>query len=214
MKYQISKITKDPNYKASAPFHGDQIFIDIISGILEKSEFFIETGTAYGDTLKFMADNFSCTSISCEPDNERYEIVSKYVENAEVVKTTSPEIFEYVKSKYPESHQKTTTFWLDAHGEYNGLSFWPLRDELDFIFKNYEDFYILIDDFKNPFVDKFCYDVVDGIDCGLDYVKDMITDYNVYFPNYTEVVNDAWHSLVGWVLITKTEINDTRLIKI
>ena len=66
MNYTISKETKDPNYKGGSPFHGDKIFIDIILGVLKESEYFIETGTAYGDTLKFIVDNFKNTkAISC-----------------------------------------------------------------------------------------------------------------------------------------------------
>jgi hypothetical protein len=151
MKYEISKITMDPNYKCGAPFHGDKIFIDIISPILEESEYFIETGTAYGDTLKFIVDNLkNVKAISCEPDDIRYDIVKNFInDGCDIVKTTSPQIFDFVSENYPDAFNKKTVFWLDAHGEYNGNHFWPIREEINFIKNNFKDYYILIDDFKN-----------------------------------------------------------------
>ena len=213
MDYIISKETKDPNYKCGSPFHGDMIFIDIMFDTLKTSEYFIETGTAYGDTLKFMIDNFRNTkSISCEPDHYRHEIVTNFIPEAEIVKMTSPEIFEYIKEKYPEAHDKKTIFWLDAHGDYNGTVFWPLREEIEFIKNNYNNYYILIDDFKNPYNDNFKYDMVGNIPCGLEYISDLVSDVNVYYPGYNELTTESWHDLIGWVLITKDTFNDNRLI--
>lgn len=213
MSYIISKETKDPNYKCGSPFHGDRIFIDIMLETLQKSEYFIETGTAYGDTLKFIVDNFkNIKPISCEPDDYRHQVVTNFIPEAEIVKITSPEIFEYVKEKYADSFNKKTIFWLDAHGEYNGKIFWPLREEVEFIKNNYTDYYILIDDFKNPYNNSFKYDMVGEITCGLEYIQDIITDLNVYYPTYNEITTDSWHDLIGWVLITKDKFEDDRLI--
>lgn len=215
MNYIISKETKDPNYKCGAPFHGDRIFIDIIYDLLKNSEYFIETGTAYGDTLKFIVDNFpQIKSISCEPDEYRYKIVTEFIKNGcDILKVTSPEIFEIIKQKYSDSFEKQTLFWLDAHGEYNGKTFWPLREEITFIKNNFKNYYILIDDFKNPYNEKFSYDVVGGISCGLDYIKDLLENDKIYFPNYSELQNDSWHSLTGWVLITKNEFTNSKIIE-
>jgi len=213
MDYIISKETKDPNYKCGSPFHGDKIFIDIMLDTLKKSEYFIETGTAYGDTLKFIVDNFKNTkAISCEPDNYRHGVVTSFIPEAEIVKITSPEIFEYIKEKYPDAHDKKTIFWLDAHGDYNGTIFWPLREEIEFIKNNYNDYYILIDDFKNPYNDNFKYDMVGHITCGLEYIKDLVSGVNVYYPVYNELTTESWHDLIGWVLITKDTFDDNRLI--
>jgi hypothetical protein len=216
MKYKISKETMDPNYKCGAPFHGDKIFIDIISEKLEESKYFIETGTAYGDTLKFIVDNFKkIKAISCEPDENRYSIVTKFLQkDCDIIKTTSPDIFNYISEKYPDSFNQKTVFWLDAHGEYNGEIFWPLREEIEFIKSNYKDYYILIDDFKNPFNNNFCFDMVGNIECGMEYIKDLVLDDNVYYPNYNEITSDAWNSLIGWVLITKDHIEHDKLIKL
>ena len=213
MNYTISKETKDPNYKGGSPFHGDKIFIDIILGVLKESEYFIETGTAYGDTLKFIVDNFKNTkAISCEPDHYRYNIVTDFIQGADIVKITSPQIFDYIKEKYPDAHGKKSIFWLDAHGDYNGTIFWPLREELEFIKNNYKDYYILIDDFKNPYNSNFKYDMVGDIPCGLEYIKDLVHDLNVYYPTYNEITTESWHDLIGWVLITNNEFNDDRII--
>jgi hypothetical protein len=213
MSYIISKQSIDPNYKSGGPFHGDKIFIDIMLDFFLKSEYFIETGTAYGDTLKFMMDNFkNMKSISCEPDNYRHGVVTKFIPEAEIIKITSPQIFEYIKEKYPDSLAKKTIFWLDAHGDYNGEVFWPLREEIEFIKNNYSDYHILIDDFKNPYNGGFKHDVVGNIECGLEYIKDLVKDDNVYYPIYSELTSEAWHDLIGWVLITKDTLNDNRLI--
>jgi len=213
MDYIISKETKDPNYKCGSPFHGDKIFIDIMLDTLKNSEYFVETGTAYGDTLKFIADNFkNMKAISCEPDNYRHGVVTEYIPDAEIVKITSPQIFEYVKEKYPDSLDKKTIFWLDAHGDYNGTVFWPLREEVEFIKNNYKDYYILIDDFKNPYNDNFKYDMVGNIPCGIEYISDLVSDLNVYYPTYNELTTESWHDLIGWVLITKDTFEDSRII--
>ena len=213
MDYIISKETKDPNYKCGSPFHGDKIFIDIILNTLNNAEYFVETGTAYGDTLKFIVDNFkNIKAISCEPDNYRHGLVTEYISDAEIVKITSPQIFDYIKEKYPESLDKKNVFWLDAHGDYNGTVFWPLREEIEFIKNNYKDYYILIDDFKNPYNDKFKYDMVDNIPCGIEYISDLVSDLNVYYPTYNELTTESWHDLIGWVLITKDIFDDSRII--
>jgi hypothetical protein len=213
MNYIISKETKDPNYKCGSPFHGDKIFIDIMLDTLKNAEYFVETGTAYGDTLKFIVDNFkNMKAISCEPDNYRHGVVTEYIPDAEIVKITSPQIFEYVKEKYPDSLDKKTIFWLDAHGDYNGTVFWPLREEVEFIKNNYKDYYILIDDFKNPYNDNFKYDMVGNIPCGIEYISDLVSDLNVYYPTYNELTTESWHDLIGWVLITKDTFEDSRII--
>jgi hypothetical protein len=213
MSYIISKETKDPNYKCGSPFHGDKIFIDIILKKLQESEYFVETGTAYGDTLKFVNDNFkNIRVISCEPDDNRYEIVTNFIPGAEIVKITSPEIFTYIKENHSDSFSKKTIFWLDAHGEYNGKVFWPLREEVDFIKKNYKDYCILIDDFKNPYNSQFKFDMVGNIPCSIEYIHDLVQDVNVYYPNYTELTTESWHDLIGWVLITNENFQDDRMI--
>lgn len=213
MSYVISKETKDPNYKCGSPFHGDKIFIDIMLNTLKEAEYFIETGTAYGDTLKFIVDNFkNIKPISCEPDDNRYGIVTNFIPNAEIVKITSPEIFGYVAENHRDSFNKKTIFWLDAHGEYNGKTFWPLREEVEFIKKNYQDYYILIDDFKNPYNSNFKFDMVGGIPCSIEYIQDLTNDVNVYYPSYNEITTESWHDLIGWVLITKENLSDNRLI--
>jgi hypothetical protein len=216
MRYSISKTTLDPNYKTAAPFHGDIIFIDTIYDILSSSKYFFETGTAHGDTLKFVCDNFkNLKAVSCEPDDQRYERTSSFIPDAEIVKTTSPQIFDYIAEKYPGSHKEKTVFWLDAHGEFNGRIFWPLRDEINHIKSNFDDYYILIDDFKNPFDPNFCFDTVNGVHCGLDYIRDLLDGHNLYFPSYTEKTSVECSNLVGWVLITKNELhlpNTTRIV--
>jgi len=213
MDYIISRETKDPNYKCGSPFHGDTIFIDIMLNKLKNAEYFVETGTAYGDTLKFIVDNFkNMKAISCEPDDYRHRVVTEYIPEAEIVKITSPQIFDYVKDKYPDSLDKKTIFWLDAHGDYNGTVFWPLREEVEFIKNNYKDYYILIDDFKNPYNDNFKYDMVGNIPCGIEYISDLVSDLNVYYPTYNELTTESWHDLIGWVLITKDTFDDSRII--
>lgn len=216
MNYTISNETLDPNYKTAAPFHGDIMFIETIYEILASSKFFLETGTAYGDTLKFVIDNFkNLKAVSCEPDDFRHERTRNFIPEAEIVKTTSPDIFEYVEKKYPETFTEKSVFWLDAHGEYNGKIFWPLRAELNFILKNYQEFFILIDDFKNPLNSNYKFDTVDGIQCGLDYIRDILMqkNVNIYFPNYTEKTSKECSELVGWVLITNQAVNDERLTR-
>ena len=54
--------------------------------------------------------------------------------------------------------------------------------------------------------------MVGDIPCGLEYIKDLVHDLNVYYPTYNEITTESWHDLIGWVLITNNEFNDDRII--
>ena len=64
--------------------------------------------------------------------------------------------------------------------------------------------------FRNP---NFKFDMVGNIPCELEYIQDLIGDEdNIYYPTYNQHTSEAWHDLIGWVLITKDTFTDDRLI--
>jgi hypothetical protein len=67
--------------------------------------------------------------------------------------------------------------------------------------------------FKNPFNSKFCFDIINGTHCDINYIKDLVKGLKVYYPNYNEKTSTQCDNLVGWVLITNDEIFSKNLIR-
>ncbi len=205
--------TNDPNFKHAAPFHGDKVLIDLMFKLINDFKVinFIETGCAYGDSLIFMAENTKLNCFSCEPDDIRYDKTSQAIHdslNVVLKKEKSPD-FLYNLSR---DHSEPSIFWLDAHGEFNGTIFWPIIEEIKFIQENYDDYFIFIDDFKNPYHEFFKYDMVGREECGLSKIESLLDNDKVFFPIYDECTSDEPfyykdNNRVGWCLITNKELN-------
>ena len=186
-------------------FHDDKHLLSIVSDILVESDYFIETGSWEGDSTGFVADNFpNIVCATCEPDLGRYTTTVnalKHFKNVHTYNICSPEIFQKIPELDQNMYNKTCTFWLDAHGW--GFK-WPLKEEIAFITKNFKKCYILIDDFKNPYVPQMEYHQYEGQYCTWDYIKgDVVNsqDFEVWYPTYTQHTSRC-NGLVGWTVIT------------
>lgn len=196
------------------PFHRDYYLINTIAPCLERSDYFIETGSWTGESTLFVCENFPhITSITCEPDKERFKLTKDLLEPFKCTypfNVVSPSIFEKLKEIDSKMNQKICTFWLDAHGY--GFD-WPLREEISLITQYFKQCYIFIDDFKNPF-HHMQYDQHNGQVCSLDYINNNIKyreSFKLYYPNYTENTSD-YHTIVGWALLTNTSFSPPNYI--
>ena len=186
-------------------FHDDKFFLEIVSKILPKADYFIETGSWEGDSTGFVTDNYpNIKCFTCEPDAHRFGLTQNKLKSypqVTVYNMQSPEVFDVIAKQEANIFDKHTVFWLDAHGW--GFK-WPLKDEIKYITSNFKNAYIFIDDFKNPFVPEMQYHQYDGQYCTWEYIKDDIVDpqnFEVWYPTYNQLTSRC-NGLVGWVLIT------------
>ena len=189
-------------------FHGDEYLIKLVSYLAtEKTEYFVETGTNVGSTLKYFAKEFSEIKChSCEPDYLSFHVALENVSKSHNVNLNQTDSIKFLTTLLSTIHNDlaTTLFWLDAHGY--GFD-WPLQEEVEFILENIKNCVILIDDFKVPGQPQFGYDSYNGQECTLEYIKPSIKnspDIRLYYPNYQNKTS-TFHPLRGWCAITKGE---------
>jgi len=186
-------------------FHGDSYLLTLIDHVLTRCDAFIKTGTYMGDSLEYVARNFSHLHIfSCEPRTEHITVsrnkLRPYLHNITLEQVKSPDFLYKIVDDHPDLVNKDVAFWLDAHSF--GYK-WPLKDEIRFITETFKRAYIFIDDFKIPGRPEFQYDIYDGQECSWEFIHDeMCTDkkYLIYLPKYKEKTS-RHHPLVGWILI-------------
>lgn len=202
LKPYLAKFRKRQSPFFNVGFHGDQYLLDLVDVIIERCDFFIETGTDVGSTLAYVASTYpDIQCISCEPNADAFKRALQNTggyKNVTLYNETSQDFLKRL-GKF-SSVDSEVLFWLDAHGF--GFK-WPLKEELDFITTFFERAYILIDDFKVPGLDCFGYDEYQGQICSFDYVKDALNaslNYRLYYPRYTDRTSQ-FHPLRGWGLI-------------
>lgn len=190
-------------------FHGDTYLIKVADTLLKRSEYFIETGTNVGNTLLYVAKNYSFKKmLSCEPDKGAFDASVKNLtgnDNVTIFNTGSPEFLNNILENNPGLCDTLCCFWLDAHGY--GFD-WPLQYEINFITKHFKQAFILIDDFKVPGHDQFLYDEYKNQQCSFDYIKDSlcVDTYKLYYPKYKDKTS-TYHPLKGWGLIVIGDID-------
>ncbi|MEL6719281.1 MAG: hypothetical protein AAFP82_11240, partial [Bacteroidota bacterium] len=139
---------------------------------------------------------------SCEPDKKAYYHANSNTErlqNVNLFNCLSQDFLKMIELEYTHLFERKALFWLDAH-DYG--FHWPLKEEIEFIFKNFKNGYILIDDFKVPHLDIFGYDFYENQECSYNYIKDAIPNvpYQLFYPNYEEKTSKH-HPLRGWGLL-------------
>jgi hypothetical protein len=169
-----------------ASFNSDSL---VEKEIIKLRDFFkiktaIETGTYLGETTKFFCDNFERVygiEISENYYNKTAETCGNSP-NLNLIKDSSVNYFNQ-KLKEISENEKNILFYLDAHWD----NYWPLRDEIKSISKNfYDKAIIVIDDFYVPNRD-FQFDTYNGNICNFEYIKDVVeecySDFSFYFLN-------------------------------
>jgi len=220
-KYEVIK----HNTSFFTPFHNDINIIGLIIDKLKNTENFIETGICHGFTSFFIAKNFQNINVyGCEADEETFKTAVALIEynigdinllkNLKVELKKSPEsLYDLEKIYGNQIYTKNTMFWLDAHDG----SISPLFEELSFITKKFKNFMIIIDDFSNPFDNKFTnegFNIKDCINYIYDY-KNRKDEINIYLPFYSEekhynncnnINNNNINTPVGYCIITTDEL--------
>lgn len=170
-------------------FHGDHYLMGLMEYFLQNSQAFVETGTYYADTAKYVAYSFPQTPIySCEPNDERFQAATKRcseIPTIHIDNCFSPEFLYKLFKKQPNLASERATYFLDAHGF--GFTNWPLKDEVKFLTETIKSGYLVIDDFQVPGRPEFGYDVYEGLHCNLEYIKSSIDpsrSYSLVYPKY------------------------------
>lgn len=181
-------------------FHGDLYLLELIDILINKYSIknFIETGTRFAGTLKYVAEEYpELQCYSCEPQKHGYNISKRDTKLLKNVFLEQEKSQTFLKKLPKKLYKENNLFWLDAHGQ--GFE-WPLRFEIDFITKHFKNCFILIDDFKVPDNNNFRCDSYQDQICSFEYIKDYINcSYQLYYPNYSKRTL-TYHPLVGWGL--------------
>jgi hypothetical protein len=184
-------------------FHGDQYLLNLVNFLLLESKYFIETGTRRGVTLKYVADSYKHLKLfSCEPFKEYFSIAEsklKGYHNCKIYNETSQSFIPKILDTH-DLDEKLSFFYLDAHGE--GFK-WPLKQEIEHITHRLTKAIILIDDFKVPNNPQFIYDIYDGQECRMSFIKDNLyskRDYMFIYPNY-KIKTSNYPHFAGYIFI-------------
>jgi hypothetical protein len=192
LKFSLNTTTLEPG------FHGDMRLIELADELLKKSSKFIETGANMGNTLYFVSRNYDINSFSCEIHNKTPRTVMQH-DSIFFEQKSSPEfLYELEKT------DSICTFWLDAH---SGKGETIHLQELEFILKNYKNYYIFVDD-VNIEVPGWTHNDYDMN----SIIEKLGNKDEMYIPNYTELEN-PFHGKTGWALITNLEFNNKSNIK-
>lgn len=132
-------------------FHGDRYLLAVADALLERSDWFIETGTNVASTLRHVARRHPrVLCLSCEPDPEAFAHALSNTEGLPNVGTrneTSQEFLAHLAAEHADLATSQCTLWLDAHGY--GFA-WPLREEVAYFTTHLASGRRLIDDFLVP----------------------------------------------------------------
>ncbi len=167
-------------------FHGDNHLIGLFDELLPRSSSFVETGSAEGRTVAYVAQRFPGMRVfSCEihpPSLAKARARCAQLRNVEISSTRSPEFLHELLTKTPAIKSEVTTYWLDAHWD----GYWPLLDELRFLFAHVDRAFIAIDDFKVPSRSEFGFDCYGGQECSLDYIAPVLRtrEHSIILPKY------------------------------
>lgn len=193
-------------------FHGDEYLLALVDALVDEVDFFVETGTNVGSTLRYVASRWpEVECLSCESDNEAFETAlraTRLLGNANVYNEDSVTFLERIGRERADLFDRKGLFWLDAHGY--GFE-WYLREEVNFVTRNFPHAFVLIDDFLVPEAPWFGFDEYDDQVCSFEYIRDAIheeEEYCVWYPAYRERTS-RHHPLCGWGLLVR---HGTRLV--
>jgi hypothetical protein len=190
-------------------FHGDEYLLTLVDHLIDRCDWFVETGTNVGSTLAYVGRTYpDVQCISCEPDSDAAGHAKSHTENlsnVQVFEESAQTFLDRLDRTYdPLFSADRTLFWVDAHGY--GFQ-WPLREEIAFLSERLERGYVLIDDFKVPGREEFGYGAYEDQVCSYEYIRDDIAEgweHTLYYPGYTEHTSDH-HPLRGWGLFAVGE---------
>lgn len=173
-------------------FHGDIYLLNIVDKIINICDNFIETGSNLGNTLYFVSHNYKIRCFSCELGDQTPHSI--YVDSQIFFRRmASPEFLYLVLENNPWIREERCFFFLDAHSDTQSV--W--QSEVEYIIKNFINYYIIIDDFNIDNQDFYH----NGYSMG--ELNTMLSGESckVFIPAYNEQTSN-FHHLTGWVMIT------------
>lgn len=202
-------------------FHGDQNLIKVIEEAVDGSDFFLETGSHIGRSLKFISSKFPEKHFfSCEIEKDKYLSARDNCSNQDNVTIENLNSEDFLESVLEDFDFKNSTFWLDAHWSSSNISMnrsdikkhsnQPLKNELEIITKNLDEAKIFIDDMVVPHNDTFLYDVYGGIESSFENVQESILweKFTLIYPDYDPNFDTMYHNPKGWCLIVKGNFDE------
>lgn len=192
-------------------FHGDLYMIDIINYLCKKTKYCIESGAYRAASSRYVAINNNNIKVyTCETNYKSYIKCVENTDGINNIKVFHDNSLNMLKNiKIELNLEESTLFHLDGHSHNDS----NIIEELKFIFDNFKNYYIIIDDFKNEYHNEFSY-----IGHLKNYTynsikKNIPLGNNIYFPDYTEKTS-TYHPLVGWILITNNNIDNHENLKL
>jgi hypothetical protein len=130
------------------PFNGQcfrqLMYLDLVCAC--EFETIVETGTFRGSTTRFLAENSGGAAVySCEYSPVNFEFAKWRLRGKQNVFLFNLDSRSFIR-ELNISRQVRTFFYLDAHW---GADL-PLREELELIFRNFDNFVVMVDDFEVP----------------------------------------------------------------
>lgn len=184
------------------------IFQDLLSHY--KFSHIIETGTYLGDTSGYMAKTSGIQVLTCEKNTSLYSLAKMRLKKVEFVHLHNMDSREFLMelSRNPDITQNECFIYLDAHW---GKDL-PLKEEISIIASSWENFVIMIDDFRVPDDEGYVYDKFGTLKyINMDRLK---TKHNLcaYFPSMPSSHEPI--SPTGCVVLAKNDQYAGRLRKI
>jgi hypothetical protein len=184
----VDVLLECPTYVASddVGFNGQAarkaIFNELTSIIA--FHYICETGTWTGNTTGYMAETSKLPIFSTEL-NRRYYLAAKMrLGRFDNVTLDNLDSRQFIKklAAHPALKKSCLFFYLDSHW-YDDL---PLRQEIELIAQHWDQFVVMIDDFKVPDDEGYGYDnYKDGRGLSIEYIEPLLNKHNLatFFPS-------------------------------
>jgi len=188
IEYAIDTMLESPEYieTDTLGFNGQKIRKEIFKQITSQIKFdtIIETGTWLGNTTGFMAQNSHLPVYSAEIIKRSHLIAKNRLKKLEsiMLELSDSRSFLIRCSNNENLNKRRVFFYLDAHW-YEDL---PLFSEIEIISNTWDEFVIMIDDFKVPDDKGYGYDDYGpNKSLSLDYIMPTIKKHDlcVFFPS-------------------------------
>lgn len=206
-RYNNNNLTEYYEYKErNLYFHGDDYLINVIKNISKKSKYYIESGAYRAASSMYVATvNPNLYVFTSETNFKSFIVCQHNCKNFSNIKVYNEKSIDMLNRIINEldNNNESILFYLDgnSHNDSNVV------DELNYIFKNFKNYYIIIDDFKNEYSNDFNFNRHLQY-YTLDSIREFIPmESNIYFPNYNEKTS-IYHPLVGWIMITNNVIDN------
>lgn len=191
--------------KDSIGFNGQRKRKETFTAISALYDFdcILETGTNLGATTGYLAAVTGKKIYSCEIQPERYsmayEILIPYFNNIELFNLNS---IDFLKKIMPTLSKQVPFIYLDAHW----YQFLPLRDEIQIISSNCDQYLILIDDFQVQGDKGYGYDKYgSGKSLTFKFIHDLVLKFGLtgYLPSVPS--QEETGARRGYVYLAKGE---------